>query len=781
MDNFQQILQNSKSLIDKTIYSYLFMLMKYIFFWKNGIEKEIRDGITKKIKAFTDKINQSIIKKKEKFIKIEPYKEVYTFNNLNNILDFIQTQNTMYSGDIIEGILIKIFSYAFETSKTNEFGKYLYINIAKLRDPSNLELPEWFKKAKNLFQADELKDFKKLLENDFYVNDNIKPNQTIYIIYVFLIEILKIKFNLINAGKSTFLNYLNKEKVQLTPFFLDKFKSMKDYNPSNISMIDKDFMGNSIAYIYYCLFDEKKGPPIKIIRCFLISIYIYYQNAHSPLMQYIEPYISVDENDDQLVSIPFTYSIRGAFIEGRFANIIMSPIKIEPRISNLHLGQNNIREWGLFELGKAITMNKNIKSVNLKISLLRSYFLDFFISGLGFYDNYSIEEINLSMNYLKEDCGDSLVTILSHFKNLKTLNISSNELKGSAKYIFIYLRNQYRKGKCPLENLYLNNCLLDDSSFYELSELLKSKFCKLKKLSISLNNKSNVINFLKKIKYNKYLSELNISKCGLQSPDVDDICRIISNTNIKQLNLFKNDFNNFNYVLNIIFRSKLVKKEKELNENKKFVIDRSSSLMTLDLSNNMFYFLNEYYIKLINEFVKENNSTIGCLDLSHIFFGLYPDKSVRSERSMKYSNEIEVHLAKIIKENKNKFGELLHNKYLKETAIKQYEDKRQEDKLYYKLEIIDNLIQDILKKKENDYHQYLYLKEHSKTILNEIISEKEDYKELIKKEGINDEHADPEKNEKYINHLIDYISYNIDKEELDEYNRNLGGKKLILI
>ena len=186
INNLSQILNNSKSHIDKTIYSYLFMLMKYIFFWKNGIEKEIRDRITKKIKAFTDKINQSIIKKKEKFIKIEPYKEVYTFNNLNNILDFIQTQNTMYSGDIIEGILIKIFSYAFETSKTNEFGKYLYINIAKLRDPSNLELPEWFKKAKNLFQADELKDFKKLLENDFYVNDNIKPNQTIYIIYVFL-------------------------------------------------------------------------------------------------------------------------------------------------------------------------------------------------------------------------------------------------------------------------------------------------------------------------------------------------------------------------------------------------------------------------------------------------------------------------------------------------------------------------------------------------------------------------------------------------------------------
>ena len=95
------------------------------------------------------------------------------------------------------------------------------------------------------------------------------------------------------------------------------------------------------------------------------------------------------KNDDEedLEIIPFNYSLKGAFVEGRFSNIIISPVKLEPRISNINFGQNNIREWGLFELGKAITMNKNIKTITLKIALLRGYYLDFFIAGLSIFDN----------------------------------------------------------------------------------------------------------------------------------------------------------------------------------------------------------------------------------------------------------------------------------------------------------------------------------------------------------------------------------------------------------
>jgi hypothetical protein len=46
--------------------------------------------------------------------------------------------------------------------------------------------------------------------------------------------------------------------------------------------------------------------------------------------------------------MPFTYELRGALIEGRFSNIILSPLKIEPRITNIELDRNNLRELGIY-------------------------------------------------------------------------------------------------------------------------------------------------------------------------------------------------------------------------------------------------------------------------------------------------------------------------------------------------------------------------------------------------------------------------------------------------
>ncbi len=81
------------------------------------------------------------------------------------------------------------------------------------------------------------------------------------------------------------------------------------------------------------------------------------------------------------------------------------------------------------------------------------------------------------------------------------------------------------------------------------------------------------------------------------------------------------------------------------------MIDRSSSLMTLDLSNNSFYFLNSDYIYLIKDLIQDN-STISCLDLSHIFYGPYPDRS-RIDKSDSYKNSIEKSLANCLKGRKN--------------------------------------------------------------------------------------------------------------------------------
>ena len=785
---FQQILINAKTHIDRSLYSYIFMLVKYIFLGNKGIKnKEKEKQIITKLTNMTNNINKNFIKIEAKFIKIQPLDEAYSLKNFINILNFIKTQNSMFAGDIMEAALMLTFSFCFETDKTKEFGKYIYVNISRLRDTSYHDLSDWFKKGESLFQPLELKDFKELLDKDVYLGDSenknkiANPNATL--LQELITEIIRYKFNFIssNKGNSKTFDFINSGKLDLIKLFLDKFRDMKNMS-SNLTMVDKDFTSNSIAFIYYYLFEGEKIPPIKMIRCFLTAIYIYYQNEHSPLMKYINP--KIDSSGEELVPIPFAYSLRGAFVEGRFSNIIISPIKLEPKISIVNFGQNNIREWGLFELGKSIAMNPNIKSIILKISLLRGYYLDFFNAGLSIYDNYNIEDLNLSMNYLKEESAYSLVKIISHFKNLITLNLSANDLKGGPKHIFIYLKDQFRKGKCKLENLYLNNITIDDSAFYELGELIKSRYCKIKRLSLGGNNKSNVVNFLRQVKYNRNLEELNIFKCGFRNTDIDDICRIISNTNIKHLNLFKNDFKHFGKCLSIIFRTKLMKQNKtkatEKNENE--FIDRSASLMTLDLSNNMVEILNSEHINLINNIVQDN-STLSCLDISHIVYGPYPDRS-KTLKSDKYKNAVQTVLQKTLEDRKDKFSNLLFEKYQKEILYKDYQSKDESNKLKYKNEKLDKNIEAIIKEENAQYH--LYLKEKCENIINNLKMEKLDYSDktiydyLLESE-VFDETKGESKDEQITNKILNYMKYIRDKKDLDRFNLELGEKNLILI
>ena len=779
---FQQILENSKSHIDKSLYTYLFMLVKYIFFGNKGIKnKEMEKKIIIKLKNMTESINNSLIKIKTNFIKYEPVIDAYSIHNFNNIINFIKMQNSMFAGDIIEAILIMIFSFGFETDKTNEFGKYIYVNISKLRDTTYHDLSDWFKKGEKIFLPNELRNFRALLLNDVYLGDLENKNKMNEddetILKELITTITKYKFNFItyNEGKSKTFEYINNGKLDLIKFFLDKFADMKN-NTTNLTMVDKDFTSNSLAFIYYYLFVEQNLTPIRMIRCFLTSVYIFYQNEHSPLMQYIDPKPKIIENKEEdkedLVVIPFTYTLRGAFVEGRFSNTIISPIKLEPKISSVNLGQNNIREWGLFELGKSITMNSNIKSITLKISLLRGYYLDFFVSGLGIYDNYSVEDLNLSMNYLKEESAFSLVKLISHFKNLKTLNLSANDLKGGPKHILIYLKKQFRLGKSKLENLYLNNCTMDESAFYELGELVKSRCCKLKRLSVGGNNKSNTVNFLKQVKYNRNLEELYIFKCGFKNEDIDDILRIISNTNIKHLNLFKNDFKNFGKCLSIVYRTKLIK-------NNGYFIDRSASLMTLDLSNNAFDLINSDHINLINKIV-EDNSTLSCLDLSHIVYGQYPDRS-KSPKSDNYKIAVSNTLMGTLKQRKEKFSNLLFDKFKKEVSINDYKKKDENDKLKYRSEELDKRIKEILK--EEDAKLYLFLREKCKEMIkdfeNEKIGDKNLYDYLLEKETKDSE--DYTKEEQIQKKIIEYMEYLRDKKDLDDFNYQLGEKNLVLI
>ena len=84
-----------------------------------------------------------------------------------------------------------------------------------------------------------------------------------------------------------------------------------------------------------------------IIKRFFYSVFIYYQTKNSPLINYGK------ENDEKnLTKVPYCYDFYGAYIEARYANTLISPIRAEKRVEKILFDQNNIRESGMFELGK---------------------------------------------------------------------------------------------------------------------------------------------------------------------------------------------------------------------------------------------------------------------------------------------------------------------------------------------------------------------------------------------------------------------------------------------
>ena len=214
----------------------------------------------------------------------------------------------------------------------------------------------------------------------------------------------------------------------------------------------------------------------KLIRSFLISVYIYCNNKNSPFMQYIDEKIIENKTYiKHLSSITFNYDLSNAYLTNIFSNIIFSPIKIEPRISEISLSYNKLESNALFNLAKSLILNQNIKNCYLNESYIKPYDLYYFNRGFRIYDNYTLNEINLSCNDINKDSELYLSKLLSHLKGIKIINFSGNNLKGGLVSFFIMLKELYSHNETNLEILILDKCELDNSSFYELGELSFSK------------------------------------------------------------------------------------------------------------------------------------------------------------------------------------------------------------------------------------------------------------------------------------------------------------------
>ena len=736
---FKKIINNSKLLIDRDIFISVFKILFYIFIRTNQNINEMNEFV----RRINDKYN----------LRANDRLSIYYRNeNLFNIIKFVKKQNSVFANDILENIFILIFSFAFKTSQDCSFGKYIYNNIDRLKNKQNYEFVKWFVREK-LRLTEGIKD---LLKQDVHENDNLtNPYQNEEPIYNF-IRIIYDKNLASFPKKKKIINYINRRNINLIKISANNINS--NQNDSTKSSITKTISQSSmISQLFYnqnIPFAHEKLVLLPFIRSFFISVYIYYQNKNSSLMRYRRNL----NNQNNLEEIPFKYDISEAGIEDKFGRIVMSPLRIEPRLEEIIINKNRLKENAFIELAKILLFNKNINKIYFDHDSFKSYYLDFFNKVIGLFDNYSVKVLNLSFNYLREDSSEYLANILSHFKGVKAINLSKNDLKNGISSFLITLKKLYRERKINLEKLSLNQCLLDDIAFYELGELLKSKYCKLKYLYLNVNNIPSASNFLKKLKKNKSLVEIYFNENNIDNNDTDCILRIISYTNIECLYLYNNKIHDFSQCLRIIYRTKLIKdrNNKEVLEEK---IREDANLFNLDVSHNLCYNKNKDKIELIYNLI--DDTTLYCLDFTKIIYDEYPEKFTGNDNYTESVDKLKNKLEKEQNEYNNKIGELLRNEVDKERALRDIK----ENSFNY----IDDKIQEIIENEKANNNIFLRL--NAKNLVNN--------NDEIWNNNINENNGKTKK--EIFNDLLNYLKLKRADKNIKEINNKINLKKMILI
>ena len=261
------------------------------------------------------------------------------------------------------------------------------------------------------------------------------------------------------------------------------------------------------------------------------------------------------------------------------------------------------------------------------------------------------------------------------------------------------------------------------------------------------------INFLKKLKKNKSLTEIYLNEAGIGNNEVDDIMRIITNSDIQNLYLLKNKIVNYNELLKILYRTKIIKDEKDfsnknINNNKNF-------LTNLELSNNAPITKSEYHTKLIPNLINQTN--LNPIVISHILYGPNPYINVLEKYNINESVEIiEITLKKEEKED---------IKDIKKIEIIQVDINRLKEKKVEKIiNIPDEIIMEIIKNPKAKYT--VYLKDEARKLINDIVNNNSiDKKELKIIE----------------NKLVDYMKLKKLEKEKKQLKKIIKSKKLIII
>ena len=675
-----------RTIINKDIYLFIYILIKCIIFDEDKPKKKeikLKEKHSKKINLFIGIANDKIYQRINKISKTEQIKITakdltteYTEDNFERIIEFLEQQNPVYIGDILDCILIQICGFAMQIDPYETINEIIYDNLTVNGDIT-------------VFEKDELARIRKYINVEVFKDDKLRKNlyppfnkivacpflSLLLYSYKEKLEIInnQKKYNCYNIMKY-FFNYFYDG---ITNYFIDGFskivnnhlsQELENINSSklvNINYMDQ-FLVNGFNSINNLVDkNETKDPKFKtaisMLQYFFYTLFVYSKTIKDNLIKYNH---SNDDTKNKIIGIPYSYDLESGFMNIYNSLMVISPIKLIKGIKHVSFRQNNLGDIGLFESGKALLFNRDVETFIYDKNIIRAYYIAYFIFVQRIFNNYNIKEISFNTNiYLKEDIDIILCEIIKHFKGVKIINISNNEIKSGITKFCIELKKLYRENKCKVEELNFKGCTLDDESIYELSELIKCKKCRLKTLNLDKNNLRDSVKLFECIKKNKSLVNLYVSRCQINNTMIEKkINRVISlHMNLKIFDLCKNSINSSSILTKLISRTKVIKNYMVKNDgrfysNVKTKINNDHvHLFFLDLSQNPVNYLNKNFIDNIIKIVKDSNLQI--LHCQKIFFGENKNNSEKQQNnktSNRHYNDIKSEFSEFVRKENSK-------------------------------------------------------------------------------------------------------------------------------
>ena len=619
------------SIIDN---KYLEITINYLFFTiidKNELKEYLKKNNNEEIKnkIILTQMLEKELSENMMDLDILPNNITSDFTNENykNILSYLynNTKKKEFFPDLLEFCLIIALSFVVSSEIGHTINIYLYDNFSKI------------KKAKT---------FEKLQKNFTYIVDILTPSFKKYIKetdelnfneekYIFINE----KKEIINPKKCFIDLFENLPEPKIKSFFSDFEKNINlllnlteketpfENNISPLIYLGMIIKFGKLQFIYNKTQDIPKElenyifSQIKMLYYYPKSAYIFlfyilfavYKIRNSTL-------INIDE-------IPYEYDISQAFLEFDSSFVMASVIKYDNRIKKIIFNENRFGEIGLFETGKNLFFNNNVKIVNIGKMNITTDHLRFFKYGL--HENKSVIELNLNNNMkIDNTSGKEIGEILLKFPNLIILNLNKCKLGKSLNYVL----NTILRNNMIIQQLYLSKTLMEQTSIKILSMIVEKKSCSIEILSVNncdFNNKMGR-KFLKSLCQNSKIQELYMYNCNLNDTFYNEISKLIISGNLNVISFYKNKFSKFETIL------KLIKLTSINNNNTK----NDSQLSSLDLSLNPIK-RESICEKNIDLFIDICEKTkLNILDVSQIINGEIPKKEKKVEENI-YDERVE--------------------------------------------------------------------------------------------------------------------------------------------